>query len=421
MPDDRTPADSPAGPTAGPPVRPAAGAPAETTGTDASAVAEPRLAVDHDETGVAAGVADALSDSSAPLSTSTVDSAPPPREYGLPRGVIILLGLAATVIAAAGLQTMASIIAPTFLALTLVITAHPIMSLLIRRRCPRWLAAVVTLVVVYVVVLGLVASLALSVAQLIIVMPQYTGRFVALYRSTIDWLTSLGLSSQQITTALSSFDPTTLIPAATSLLGSTLGATSVFVFLLTVTVFVVMDAGDIPRRLKLAARERPQLVAALDAFAVGVRRYWLVSAIFGLIVAVLDVGALFIIGVPLAVMWGLLSFITNFIPNIGFVLGVIPPALLALLDGGVGKMIAVLVVYSVLNLVIQVIIQPKFTGDAVGVTTTVSFLSLAFWAFILGPLGALLALPATLFAKTMLVDADPRSRWLNALLAANPK
>lgn len=335
--------------------------------------------------------------------------------------MIILLGLAATVIAASGLRTIADIIAPTFLALTLVITAHPLMSFLIRRRCPKWLAAVVTLIVVYVVVLGLVGALALSVAQLIIVMPQYTGRFVALYHSTIDWLTSLGLSSEQITTALSSFDPTTLVPAATSLLGSTLGATSVFVFLLTVTVFVVMDAGDIPRRLKLAAQERPQFVAALDAFALGVRRYWLVSAIFGLIVAILDVGALFIIGVPLALMWGLLSFITNFIPNVGFVLGVIPPALLALLDGGVGTMVAVLVVYSVLNLVIQVIIQPKFTGDAVGVTTTVSFLSLAFWAFILGPLGALLALPATLFAKTMLVDADPRSRWLNALLAANPK
>ncbi len=332
-----------------------------------------------------------------------------------------MLGLAATVIAAAGLKTMADIIAPTFLALTLVITAHPLTAFMVRHRCPKWLAALVSLVGVYVVVLGLMAALALSIAQLIIVMPQYTDKFVSLYNSTIDWLTTLGLSSQQLTTALENFDPTTLIPAATSLLSSTLGATSIIVFLITVLVFVVMDSGDIPRRLRMTAEERPYFVAALDAFALGVRRYWLVSAIFGLIVAILDVAALLIIGVPLALMWGLLAFITNFIPNIGFVLGVIPPALLALLDGGVGPMIAVLAVYSVLNLVVQVIIQPKFTGDAVGVTTTVSFLSLAFWAFILGPLGALLALPATLFAKTMLVDADPRSRWINALISASPK
>ena len=357
----------------------------------------------------------------APLETGVVDSTPPEHPYGLPRGVIILLGLAATVITAAGLRTISDIVAPTFLALTLVITAHPLMSLMIRKRVPKALAAVVTLIVVYVVVLGLMGSLALSVAQLIIVMPQYTDRFVSLYNGTIDWLISLGLSSQQITTALENFDPTQLIPAATSLLSSTLGATSIIVFLITVLVFVVMDSGDIPRRLRMTAEERPYFVAALDAFALGVRRYWLVSAIFGLIVAILDVAALLIIGVPLALMWGLLAFITNFIPNIGFVLGVIPPALLALLDGGVGPMIAVLAVYSVLNLVVQVIIQPKFTGDAVGVTTTVSFLSLAFWAFILGPLGALLALPATLFAKTMLVDADPRSRWINALISASPK
>lgn len=103
---------------------------------------EPRLAVDHDETGVAASVAGALGGTREPLSTSTVNSAAPAREYGLPRGVIILLGLAATVIAASGLRTIADIIAPTFLALTLVITAHPLMSFLSGAGAPsgwpRW-------------------------------------------------------------------------------------------------------------------------------------------------------------------------------------------------------------------------------------------------------------------------------------------
>ncbi|BCN62030.1 hypothetical protein RE9431_04850 [Prescottella equi] len=140
---------------------------------------------------------------------------------------------------------------------------------------------------------------------------------------------------------------------------------------------------------------------------------------FGLIVAVLDGGALWLMGVPLPVLWALLSFITNYIPNIGFVIGVIPPALLALLDGGPGLMVWVIVVYCVINFVIQSIIQPKFVGDAVGMSVTVTFLALVFWAWVLGPLGALLAIPMTLLVKAMLLDIDPASRWVNVLIGGD--
>jgi AI-2 transport protein TqsA len=115
-------------------------------------------------------------------------------------------------------------------------------------------------------------------------------------------------------------------------------------------------------------------------------------------------------------LWGLLSFITNYVPNIGFVLGVAPPALLGLLEGGVGRMVWVIVAYSVINVVIQSIIQPKFVGDAVGLSVTLTFLSLVFWSFVLGPLGALLAIPLSLLVKALLVDADPAAQWLRPLL-----
>jgi AI-2 transport protein TqsA len=139
--------------------------------------------------------------------------------------------------------------------------------------------------------------------------------------------------------------------------------------------------------------------------------------VFGLIVALADVAALYWLDVPLPWLWGLLSFITNYIPNIGFVLGLIPPALLALLQGGVRQAVLVIVAYSVINVMIQSLLQPKFVGDAVGLSVTLTFLSLVFWTFVIGPLGALLAVPLSLFAKALLVDADPDSRWLDPLIA----
>src|SRR5262249_4764827 len=136
--------------------------------------------------------------------------------------------------------------------------------------------------------------------------------------------------------------------------------------------------------------------------------------------AVIDSLALVIMGVPGAFIWGVLSFVTNFIPNIGFVIGVIPPALIALLDGGPGLMIAVIVVYVVINFVIQTVIQPRIVADAARLSSTLTFLSLVFWSWAIGPLGALLAVPLSLLLKSLLIEADPEARWMLPLISGKP-
>jgi len=143
----------------------------------------------------------------------------------------------------------------------------------------------------------------------------------------------------------------------------------------------------------------------------------LVAAIFGLIVAAIDGVALYVIGVPGAFVWAVLAFVTNFIPNIGFVIGLIPPALIGLLEGGPKMMVVVIVMYCLVNLVIQSIIQPRVVGESVGLTPTLTFLSLVFWAWLLGPLGALLAVPLSLLLKAVLVEVDPKFSWTLPLIS----
>jgi AI-2 transport protein TqsA len=192
------------------------------------------------------------------------------------------------------------------------------------------------------------------------------------------------------------------------------------VFILALMLFLTAESGGTARRMSMIAQDRPHIVTALEGFVHGTRSYLVVTAVFGLIVAVLDTAALAIMGIPLAVLWGVLAFLTNFIPNVGFIIGLVPPALLALLTGGWQLALAVVVVYCVLNLVIQSLVQPRFIGDSVGLSATVTFLALLFWAWILGPLGALLAIPMTLLVKAVLVDSDPRAGWVEALLGAEP-
>jgi predicted PurR-regulated permease PerM len=82
--------------------------------------------------------------------------------------------------------------------------------------------------------------------------------------------------------------------------------------------------------------------------------------------------------------------------------------------------IAVVVIYSVINFVIQSVIQPRIVGDAVGLSATLTFMSLIFWTWVIGPLGALLAVPLTLLFKALLVEADPDARWALPIISGKP-
>ena len=338
----------------------------------------------------------------------------------LPRGLLILLGAAASVVVLAGLRAVGHLVGPVFLALVLTLLVHPARGWLERRRVPRWAASTICVLTVYSLLLGLTAALAVATGRFATLLPSYQDRLNSLVDDALAWLEDIGVGQSQVQAVLDSLDFSKLSDLVTGVLGGAVGLVSSLVFICTLVLFMTMDAGTFPALLALTARERPGLAESLGSFASGTRTYLLVSTVFGLIVAVLDSVALAALGVPVPVLWGLLSFITNYIPNIGFVIGLVPPAVLGLLEGGPGLMLAVIVVYSLINLVLQSIVQPKFVGDAVGLSTSITFLSLVFWAFVLGPLGALLAVPLTLLVKAVLVDADPGNTWL-AAAAVQPR
>jgi AI-2 transport protein TqsA len=286
---------------------------------------------------------------------------------------------------------------------------------------PRWLATTVLLLLVWTVLLAFVGLLVLSVAQFAALLPDYSDRAQFLLNGVVADLNDAGLVSGQLSDLVQQIDYGQFVGLATGLLGRLTSTASTLLLLLSALVFMSIESSGFPRRLALVGAERPHLPVAMSLFAQGTRSYLLVSTVFGAVVAVGDGIALAIIGVPAAALWGLLAFITNYVPNIGFVLGVGPPAVLGLLAGGWGELIAILIVYSLLNFVVQTLIQPRFVGDSVGLSMTVTFLALLFWGWVLGALGALLAIPLTLLVKALLVDVDPRGHWLDALLREEPR
>ncbi|AVH23942.1 AI-2E family transporter [Nocardia cyriacigeorgica] len=347
---------------------------------------------------------------------SPVAAGSPAPAWSIPRGLIVLLAMAGAVIAIAGATVFAGILGPVLLALMLTIAVQPVQGWARKKGWPAWLGMLVAVVAVSAILFGLIGALVVSAAQLATELPKYTDNLDDLLSGVREFLADAGVDQERISTALSSVDLGKLVRYLDDVLAGLLGVFSNLFFVMALLLFMAIDGMTIGRRMRIVQRVRPDIAYALTSFVQGTRKYLIVSTVFGVIVAVLDGGALWLLGVPLPVLWAVLSFITNYIPNIGFVIGLVPPALLALLDGGPMAMVWVIVVYSVINFVIQSIIQPKFVGDAVGLSVTVTFLSLVFWSWVLGALGALLAIPLTLLVKALLLDIDPSTRWVDALI-----
>jgi AI-2 transport protein TqsA len=334
---------------------------------------------------------------------------------GLPRALVMLVGCASAFVVLAGLHVTAWLVGPVFLALIIVIAISPVQSWLRRRGWPGWLTTLVLVVLVVGLLLLFALVIVVSIARLGALLPQYADRADDLMQSLAGSLERFGVESGQLQDAVSSVDPAKLVALIGAFLAGISGLVSSLVFLLCLLMFLSVETSGMDKRLAAIRADRPSLERALRTFAGGTRTYLVVSTVFGLIVGVLDAAALALIGIPLPVLWGALSFITNYIPNVGFIIGLVPPALLGLLTGGTSEMLLVIGVYCILNFIVQSVIQPYFVGDSVGLGMTTTFLALIFWAWLLGPLGALLAIPLTLLAKALLVDVDPTARWAIAL------
>jgi AI-2 transport protein TqsA len=333
-------------------------------------------------------------------------------------GLLVLLGGAAAVVCLAGLKAVSSIAGPFFLALVLTVAVSPLRRRLTARGAPVWVCATVPLLVVLVALLALAAVLVVSAAQLATVLPQYQAELTDLVTDLTGDLRALGMDQAEADKAVQGIDPAGLITSVENFLTGLLGALSAALLLVILLYGMSLDAVGLSRGLTALETRRPDLVAALRGYSADTLRYLIVSTVFGLIVAVADWGVLALLGVPLPLLWGLLAFITNYIPNIGFLIGLVPPALLALLDSGPATMAWVIVAYCVLNFVIQSLIQPKFVGDAAGFGVTLTLVSLVVWTFVLGPVGAILAVPLSLLARALLVDHDPDKQWVRKLIAA---
>jgi len=333
-----------------------------------------------------------------------------------PNAAHILMILAAFVVVVAGMSAAKVIIVPFLLAAFISISSSPLLFWLKKRKVPTWLALLIVMcgiLAFLMLIAGLVGS---SVNDFSNKLPVYEARLKEQTNVVLDWLERLDVdvARLELNKIFNSAAVMKLVATLLNELGGVLK--NGFLILLTV-IFMLLEASSVPDKLRNIFHDPEASLGRLKAFADTVVRYIAIKSSISLVTGALVAVFLTVMGVDYPLLWGLLAFILNYIPNIGSIMAAVPPVLLTIIQLGPGRALGVAIGYVVINMVMGNAVEPRLMGRRLGLSTLVVFLSLIFWGWILGPVGMLLSVPLTMTVKIAL-DTSDDTRWIAVLLGS---
>lgn len=309
------------------------------------------------------------------------------------------------------------IVIPILLATLIAISLSKILDLSDRGLPHRAAVSLAVLAAVAVVtVLGFLTTRAAT--DFALAFSQYRGDFERLQFEAASWLWTQGLGIPA--TAVEQFDPGELVRGLTVPgLTLALSVVSAGALVLLITVFLVVESASIAQKLRGTDRFGRMDVKVLKNAARDVQRYLLIktvtSSATGLLVAALTA----VVGLGHSLLFGLIAFILNYIPSIGSILASLPALALCLITLGWLPTFGLATGYFVINLVIGIMIEPRWAGQATDLSPSVVVLSMVFWGFVLGPIGALLSVPLTIIVRIIAAQSKDWT-WL-AMLLSSPR
>ncbi|QIK64180.1 AI-2E family transporter [Leucobacter viscericola] len=330
---------------------------------------------------------------------------------GIPPAIRAVMVLAAGGVAIASIYFVRGMIAPALLAMVVVISVHPLRRKLLSLGWPNWAASCAIVLVSWLILLGILVLMIVGVAQFGQLIQQYGNDVSSVSAALVDAVHNLGLTLPPG----AGMDAGSLVALVATLTEAILGLVVSSAFVLVYILFMSFDARLFDGLAERFGRGHALTLAAFARYGSSVRRYYVINTIFGAAVAVCDGLLLWWLGVPGALTWAVLAFVTNYIPSVGFIIGLVPPVLLAFATGGWQTALVVLALYCVINVGLQVFLQPRFVSNAVQLNLTLTFFSVVFWVVILGPVGALLSIPMTLLVRMLVLELNDRetfARWL---------
>jgi len=336
---------------------------------------------------------------------------------GLTPSLRLLLSLAAGAIVLVFMRSAASVINPLLLAVVVTMAVSPLLHLLVRKGLPLWLAWLVTVVITLVAVAAVVTAGLIGVARLATEVPRYQAELAVRWQHATDALGNLGIQSSGLTKGSNApLDPRHVVSLTVAALHTVKRAVSLGLLTLLLVLFMLGEASTISLRFASTPPRVSRSLARLEDFTRDMRRFVQATTITGAIEGAAVTVFLLVLGVHYAPLWGLLAFFMAFIPTLGALLAMAPPAFLALLEMGWWQALAVVLGILLIYTVIGNVVGRRLVAHHTNLSPLTVVLSVVVWGWVLGLLGGLLAVPMTLLVRRLFIEAYDQSGWATALL-----
>ena len=320
-----------------------------------------------------------------------------------------LVGSASLVLVVAGLKLAAPIVNLVLMSFLLAFTISPIQNWLICRKFPKGLAVFVTVLLIIVGGSGLISILAASVGGLIGKLPDYETKLTGLWNAINAFFLDHHINISGLL-SLKEFDPKQLVAVAGNLLGTVLQGLSNGVFVIIITVFVLVELSAMQFHSFRDRSAGTGFQKRVNQVVGDVGKYIAITGWNGLINAAANFLWLLVLGVDFALTWAVISFLFNFVPNVGFVMAVIPPAAIALLEYGWVRALLVIVGYVIFNFIAESVIKPRTMKARLDISPLLTILSVIFWGWVLGAPGVVLAVPLTITLQKLAKEQVSQGR-----------
>ena len=335
-------------------------------------------------------------------------------------GAKVLLFLASLVVVVYGLKFAAPILLPAALALFLAVLSLPVMIFLQHRKAPSWLAIAIT-VLVNMGVFGLILLLASgSIADLQAQLPAYAARLTALQASWIAGLEARFNVPLGDYVAGDLVNPAAIVDFATAALGRIAQFVSTTFLVFLIMIFMLAEAIVFPDKVRYILGDELGKDDRLAKVVGEIQTYLGIKTVVSLATGIILGVWCFALELDFPVLLGLVAFVLNYVPTVGSIIAAVPAVLLSLiLHGSLPHALMVSGGYVVVNTLFGNILEPNLMGRRLGMSTLVVILSLLFWGWTWGPLGALLSVPLTVIVKIRLENTQDL-KWVAVLLDKAP-
>jgi len=330
----------------------------------------------------------------------------------------VTLFTASAFIIIAGMMMAESFITLMLLAIFIsIIGVHPVYWL-DQKKVPHWLSVFIVLIGFLMIVSGLSGIIGSSVSSFTSHLGKYEDRLSTILASLNQEFSQYGinLSTDRLTQL---FDPAKVLDFTASTLGQLGNVMSNTALIFFIVLFILLEMNSIALKAKVfGATSSEKTLMNLSRIEKSVRHYLVIKTFVSLLTGVLISFSLWIIGVEYAVLWGLIAFMLNYIPNIGSIIAAIPAVLFAWIQLGFVPAIWTMVAFALVNLFVGYLVEPRWLGKGMGLSTLVVFLSLIVWGYVLGIVGMFLSVPLTMTIKIIL-EYNENTRPLAVLLGTD--